>query len=279
MSVAVAMIPYVNMAPYRVLGPPPGCRFVPLVPKKSVAALLSGEVVAAAVPVGGLALLEGVVETLGNFGIAAKGASMSVLLFSRVSFEAFRAPCTLRVTGETASSVRLLYLLFGHLHGFDRLPRLVPDGQAPDGELLIGDRALVKGQMLSDDPKTIVTDLSERWFDIHHLPFVFARWVVRKDAPDPVKATIARWLDTFREREPELVEQAIPQAAETVALGPDVIRRYFRVIHRCLEDRDLLGQQRFCDLFEQFGRRPLFKRSAEASANGKPPIQSEASIG
>jgi predicted solute-binding protein len=73
MTAAVAMIPYSNMAPYRQLGEPRGCRFVPLVPKASIAALLSGEVVAAAVPVGGLNALDGVVETVGRFGIAAAG--------------------------------------------------------------------------------------------------------------------------------------------------------------------------------------------------------------
>ena len=112
MSKPVAMIPYVNMAPYRQLGPPKGCRFIPLVPKASVAALLSGEVVAAAVPVGGLAALQGRVETVGRFGIAAEGVCMSVLFFSRFPFEAMRAPRTIRITSETASSVRLLYSTF-----------------------------------------------------------------------------------------------------------------------------------------------------------------------
>jgi hypothetical protein len=31
---------------------------------------------------------------------------------------------------------------------------------------------------------SFVTDLSRRWRDIPRLPFVFARWVVRKDASD-----------------------------------------------------------------------------------------------
>ena len=83
MNIPVAMIPYANMAPYRQLGPPPGCHFVSLVPRKSIDALLSGAVAAAAVPVGGLARLGDAVETIGRFGIAAKGPCMSVLLFSR----------------------------------------------------------------------------------------------------------------------------------------------------------------------------------------------------
>ena len=258
MTLAVAMIPYVNMAPYRMLGAPNGCRFVPLVPKASISALLSGDVVAAAVPVGGLARLGKVVETVGDFGIAAEGESMSVLLFSKVPFAEFTSRRSLRISGETASSVRLLYLLLGHVHGFDQLPLLSPEGRTPDGELLIGDRALIRGQLPVNDASLFVTDLSRLWFDWHGLPFVFARWVVRRDASDAVKRSIARWLEDFRKEEPDLVEKAVPEAARSLNLDPTVIRRYFQVIRRCLDERDLRGQRRFFDLFEKYGRSPLF---------------------
>ena len=259
MTVPVAMIPYTNMAPYRQLGAPCGCRFMPLVPKASIAALRSGEVVAAAVPVGGLAALDGVVETVGRFGIAAEGESMSVLFFSRFPFDAMHSPRTIRVTGESSSSVRLLYLLLGHAHGGSRLPHLVADGQVPDGELLIGDRALVKGQSAGDGQPLYITDLSRKWFDIHRLPFVFARWVVRKDAPEAIKSAIASWLDEFKAREPSLVEQAVPEAARTLDIAPAIIRRYFQVIRRSLDDRDICGQQQFLRQFERLVRTPLFR--------------------
>ncbi len=236
-----------------------GCRFVPLVPRASIAALQSGAVVAAAVPVGGLSALDGVVETVGRFGIAADGKSMSVLLFSRVPFDAMHGPRTIRVTGETASSVRLLYLLLGQCHGFDRLPHLAADGQVPDGELLIGDRALVKGQAIDDTDPIYVTDLSRRWGDIHGLPFVFARWVVRKDAPEAVKSAIAEWLDEFKMREPSLVEQAVAEAAATLDLAPGIVRHYFQVIRRCLDERDIRGQELFFKMIAQLGRTPLFR--------------------
>jgi predicted solute-binding protein len=258
MNAAVAMIPYANMAPYRMLGPPAGCRFVPLVPRASIEALLAGDVIAAAVPVGGLASLAGVVETVGCYGIAARGPCMSVLFFSRVPFAAMHAPRTVRITGETASSVRLLYLLLGQAHGFERLPRLAANGQRPDGELLIGDRALINGQVPPVPPWTAVTDLSSLWFETQQLPFVFARWVVRSDATPAVKSSIARWLETFKAREADLVERAVPVSADALGLAPEVVRRYFQVIRRCLDDVDLRGQARFCELLAQVARSPLF---------------------
>ncbi len=260
MSFPVAMIPYTNMAPYRQLGPPRGCHFVPLVPQASIMALMTGQVAAAAVPVGGLARLEGVVKTVGRFGIAAKGPAMSVLFFSRDPFETMHAPKTLRLTNESASSVRLLYLLLGRRVGFDRLPRLVPDGREADAELLIGDRALIKGlAKRPDDAFAYTTDLSQAWFEIHGLPFVFARWVVRKDAPESARKAIARWLDAFKEKESLLVAQAVAEAADRLNLSPDLVRCYFRAIRRCLDDSDLQGQRRFFNEYEKRGRQPLFE--------------------
>lgn len=256
------MIPYTNMAPYRQLGPPSGCHFVPLVPSASIAALETGRVVAAAVPVGGLTRLSSMVETVGLFGIGAKGPCMSVLLFSRLPFEKLHAPNTLRVTQESATSVRLLYLLLGQTVGFDRLPLLVTDDREPAAELLIGDRALVRGvSVRAEEALTWVTDLSTIWFDRYSLPFVFARWVVRKDAPASVKAVLARWLNEFKEKEPVLVTQAVTETAGRLDLPPDLLDRYFRVIRRSLDDSDLKGQQRFSRDFDQFGRTPLFQQA------------------
>jgi predicted solute-binding protein len=260
MSIPVAMIPYTNMAPYRQLGPPPGCHFVSLVPRQSIDALRTNAVVAAAVPVGGLATLGDSVETVGHFGIAARGPCMSVLLFSRRPFEELHTPCTLQVTRETASSVRLLFLLMGHAFGFDRLPKLSHAGQVPDGKLLIGDQALVRGQALNaGDPYSHITDLSQLWTTVKGLPFVFARWVVKKDAPPAVKAAIQHWLETFKTKESTLVEMAVAPCALDLGLSEDVVRRYFSVIRRCLDTEDLKGQQLFIEQMEKFGRRTLFE--------------------
>lgn len=251
MKTPIAMIPYTNMAPYRQLGEPEGCRFVPLVPRQSIAALIDGSVVAAAVPVGGLARLGDRVETAGRFGIGADGPSMSVLLFSRVPFEALKAPLTINVTRETASSVRLLYLLLGRTVGFDRLPQQAAQGTAADAELLIGDRALVRGQAAAQfEPACTITDLSQRWREMFGLPFVFARWVVRKDAPPTVKQALSDWLETFREKEQVLAEAAVHPSAARLNLPVDVVRQYFQAIRRCLDSRDVQGQRAFLDALQ-----------------------------
>jgi predicted solute-binding protein len=260
MSFPVAMIPYTNMAPYRELGTPAACHFVSLLPRDSIAALCRGRVVAAAVPVGGLAAVAAETDSLGPFGIAATEKSMSVLFFSDRPLGEMDAGTRVHLTPESASSVRLLYLVLGYRNGFDNLPRVVPTGRPANGELLIGDAALKRmWQRRQNGPGAlgrsddVVTDLAGEWYGVHGLPFVFARWVVRKDAPAAARAALEDWLAEFKSRERDLVRRAVPEAACRTGLPEGEIRAYFRMIRRSLETADLDGEARFLSEFETHG--------------------------
>ncbi len=249
MNAPIAMIPYANMAPYAAMGPPDACYFVACTPRNSIQALREGAVWAAAVPVGGLTALGKMVEPLGLFGIAAHKEVMSVMFFSDRPFESFGRPQTVGLTDESASSVRLLYLLMGYQCGFDRIPLKAAPGALPNGDLVIGDTALrwlhqwestgeVKGYRH-------VIDLAAQWERRHQLPFVFARWVVRADASPRLKENLRQWLDRFAAQEEALIERAAPEVAARLALPLDYARRYLKVIRRCLTSQDAAGQARF----------------------------------
>ena len=267
MSYPIAMIPYANMAPFQELGPPPGCHLIDCTPRQSVAALKAGTIWAAAVPVGGLAQLAGEVDYLGCFGIAARSEVMSVLFFSDRPFDAFCRPLGLRLSTESASSVRLLYLLLGYQHGFERLPFAAGENQPANGTLLIGDAALRAAQTVRREGAVngfqIITDLAARWDAHHHLPFVFARWVVRKEAPDDLRAGLSEWLQGYREREGELIRQAAPRVAARLGLSSDFALRYLKIIRRCLTVEDEAGQERFLGELRRHMREPLFHPAAE----------------
>lgn len=261
MTCPVAMIPYTNMAPYRELGPPEGCRFVPLVPRESIVALCRNEVIAAAVPVGGLAAVTDITDFLAPFGIAAAERSMSVLFFSDRPPSEMGAGTRVRLTTESASSIRLLFLVLGYRNGFDNLPRPAAPGERPNGELLIGDAALIRMRDLRAGgvstrtvqfDRTHVTDLASEWHAAHRLPFVFARWVVRKDAPPSARQALDRWLATFKDREQALVRQAVPQAARRIGLSEADITDYFKVIRRTLDESDLSGQETFLTEYDRY---------------------------
>lgn len=278
MSYPISMIPYANMAPYRMLGEPRDCHFVPLVPKESIDALQKGQVLAAAVPVGGLFTLGDLVEPLGPYGIAAKERSMSVLLYSRVPLAQLGPQHRLHLTGESASSVRLLYLLLGRKLGFDSLPTLAPEGATADGELVIGNSALEWAWRLENCPAvqvgprpselTVVTDLASEWFAQEGLPFVFARWVVRRDAPAEAKQALREWMERFRREEADLVAKAIPLTAREMCAPQAALARYFEVIRRSLDETDMAGQARFETLFRRHGRDPLFETVSGPLAQG-----------
>lgn len=267
----VAMIPYANMAPFREMGPPDGCCFVDMVPRQSITALKQKQVWAAAVPVGGLASLGEQVRFIGRFGIAARAEVMSVLFFSDRPFEAFRYPLALRLTGESASSVRLLYLLLGYETGFKQMPLLWETGQGPaNGALQIGDAALQWGWEMEDKGSvqgyTHVTDLAGKWFERHALPFVFARWVIHRDAPQELYETLLDWLEQYKAAEQQLIQQAVPATATRLGLPREVVAHYLQVIKRCLTPEDEAGQTLFANELARFATEPLFASSSTEKA-------------
>ena len=141
-------------------------------------------------------------EPLGDLGIALDGPAHSVLLFSSEPVGKLDG-ATIGITGETSTSYPLLRLLLdGHfgVHPAAYLRR--PDGPevSDDAILLIGDSALRRaarsglepggrdygGGILElgtgrfEEPYQHVLDLSAAWREWQGRPFVFARWMVRR---------------------------------------------------------------------------------------------------
>jgi chorismate dehydratase len=262
----IAMIPYANMAPFQELGPPAGCVFMDCFPRQSIQALKEKRVWAAAVPVGGLAALRDETDFLGRYGIAVRERAMSVLFFSDRPFEKFRRPLTINITGESASSVRLLYLLLGYQLGFQAVPCLAPRDRPGNGYLVIGDRALQWAQEYdrtgAAQGYSYVADLAELWHRRFGLPFVFARWVVHNQAPQEVKEVLQAWLQHFSQMEPELIARAAPRVARRLSLSNDYAQRYLKVIRRCLTAEDEAGQLRFQEEIKPVGSELPFEIAA-----------------
>lgn len=258
----VAMIPYINMLPYRVLGTPPRCCWHEYVPRESVEALATGKVLAAAVPVGALPVLGASVEPLGQYGIAARESSMSVLFFSDRSFDQVSVRDRMQLTPDSATSVRLLRLLLSRCNPSSDALRTGDDGKDV-GELIIGDRALKTmhawrrngdrgvrpGGNYGHYPH--VTDLATRWYQHYRRPFVFARWMIRCDAPLEARTILLDWLDNFKAREDALVARAIPFAARHLGLSKTCMAEYYQCLRRVLDDDDLAGQALFLQEIRQ----------------------------
>ncbi|MGQ0644717.1 MAG: menaquinone biosynthetic enzyme MqnA/MqnD family protein [Elusimicrobiota bacterium] len=161
-------------------------------------------------------------EPVGDFGIAVKGPALSVFLFSRKPMGALQS-ARIGVTDQSSTSVMLLKVLLAHRHGVQADLTAGPDGEA---KLLIGDEALQAADKgVPGLPH--VTDLGRAWHDWKRLPFVFARWVVRRTAPAYLKAELADSLDrSLRsfETDPEPIVRA---GAKRLNLSPARVRDYF----------------------------------------------------
>jgi chorismate dehydratase len=255
----ISMIPFANMGPFRKLGTPRGATWVFWPPRQSSDKLLTGEIVAAAAPVGDFARLSSVCEFVGEYGIAARTQVGSVLFFSRKSFSEINSSHRIRLSGLSSSSVRLLYLLLGYRNGFDNLPSLAGDDEDFDGELVIGDAALKR--LLNGPDELFVTDLVTEWDRVHNLPFVFARWVVRKDAPTEVRREIESWLAPLEQKDRAYVYASAGEEALRLGISESAMVEYLFGMKRVLGPEELAGQERFVEEYKKFGREPVFLKS------------------
>ena len=257
MTANLSMIPYANLAPVRALGCPDGFAFLYITPRQSVEALEKGRVVAAPLPTGAWDALQHLVEPLGHYGVAASGKVGSVLLYSKKPIEALNAADRVYLTGQSATSVRLLDLLLraarapqppsamqreGGVSPALTMPAPVTTRHAADAVLLIGDDALVED---GNNPYPFRYDLVTLWHELTGKPMVFCRWVVRRDAAPEVKARLLAWLGELDTRDAALVEQSATLEARRLGIPRDKMVAYLQGMRRVLTADDLDGQALF----------------------------------
>lgn len=136
--------------------------------------------------------VERTMEPLGTYGIACRGAVSSVLFFGKrplADLLVERAPIFLSEESQTAR--RLFDVLCRHV--YNHAPVLHPDSATAEGILRIGNDAL--NADLPEQRWPAVLDLGQWWYETTGLPFVFARWVVRRSMPPQKKTALLHWLD------------------------------------------------------------------------------------
>lgn len=194
-----------------------------------------GEVDAAPLPVVDTFALEADFEPLGDLGIASRGAVQSVLFFSRQPFDRLTGARVL-LTGDSVTSVELTRMLLEDAGNREIEFSRGDDPASHDGYLVIGDRAL---RMDQEAPFEHRTDLGEAWFQHTGLPFVFARWVVRRSVPAAEKEALAAALTASVARP---LPVHIPNGA---GLNPEQARAYLRGVIYRLDADCMAGLERF----------------------------------
>ncbi len=175
--VRVGRIPYLNCEPF--FARLEGLDLVSLNPRRLGQAVAAGELDAGPLSLVDFLRLEAALDPL-PFGIATDLAAQSVFVFSHRPLGELGG-AVIGVTAETSTSVELLRVLLALK--YQVAPRAWVALEDPsDAVLLIGDaaiRALTAGSRFA-----CITDLGVEWVQWTGLPFVFARWGVRKSLPE-----------------------------------------------------------------------------------------------
>lgn len=148
----------------------PSLRLLQDVPSTLPARLLGGEADVALIPVAAL-LAEPRLELLPGIGVCARTQVRSVLLKLRRP-----AAEVVTVASDPASrtSNALARILLARRYGRRGSLRDAAAGEAPDAQVMIGDRALCSAPAPCGD-----LDLAAEWHAMTGLPFVFAVWACR----------------------------------------------------------------------------------------------------
>ncbi|HEX6789986.1 MAG TPA: menaquinone biosynthesis protein [Candidatus Krumholzibacteria bacterium] len=198
-------IPYLNcLLFFHALEGRDDVRLSPLVPSALGGAARESAVDAGPVPLVNTWEIEDRYMPLDEFCISVKDRAHSVLALSKVPLERLDG-AEVGMTHQSSTSVRLLHVLLAHVWRV-RPARFAPlDTARNDAYLLIGDDALRYRHGTDTHPH--VADLGEVWQKWTGLPFVFARWMVRRDLPEPERRRLAALLD-------ESIESGWPRLEE-----------------------------------------------------------------
>jgi chorismate dehydratase len=229
-----ARLTYLNVAPFHWGCEEWGVELVPCVPRELGRLAARGEVDAGPMAVVDWFALEKDFEPAGPYGIASDGPALSVFLFSTRPIEALQ-DSVIAVTEETSTSFQLMRVLLEERYGVR--PREYRRGaEKGDASLIIGDAALEEAKRRRFE---FVYDLGEEWRRWQGLPFVFARWVIRRDLPEAEKKRFARLLESSFEAGMQNLEELARQCAGQGALDAAEIVAYLRnLVYRMGPDEE-----------------------------------------
>ena len=184
-------------------------------------------------------------EPVGPYGIACHGPVQSVLLFSLKPIAALDN-AVVAVTEDTSTSFQLLRLLLERRYGV-QVRAYERGGKDGDAWLVIGDAAL---REMKRGRAPFVYDLGEEWQRWQGLPFVFARWVIRRSLPDAEKERFHQVLDASFETGTARLEEIAVQCVGRGSLDAHEISAYLRnLVYRIgvEEERGLAAFKRLLD--------------------------------
>ena len=177
MALRIGRVPYLHAEPFYVDMARRGLALTELVPHAVAVAAANGGIDAGPVPLVDCFRLEDRFQPVAGFCIASIQDAGSSLLFSSKPIAALAGAC-IGVTDEASTAPRLLEVLL-RLKYQVQTAAYGPLEASHEAFLLIGNQGLRQRMGAPDFPYTY--DLGAEWHAWTGLPFVFSRWMVRKD--------------------------------------------------------------------------------------------------
>jgi chorismate dehydratase len=186
---------------------------------------------------------------LPDLSISSVGPVQSVLLFSRVPIEELNGK-SVGLTTDSDTSVNLLRILLARQCGFHNefirtgLPLREALGHF-SALLLIGDAALRESMAAKG---VYVYDLGELWFRYTGLPFVFALWLVTRQAVIEKREQVASLLAdllTAKQSAYRSYDEIAATCQEREWMSREALAEYWNVISYELTPDHLLGLRTF----------------------------------
>jgi chorismate dehydratase len=176
MALKVGRIPYLSCEPFYFEMERRGIELYDFVPSALAGAVARGEIDAAPMPLVECFRLDEQFRFLSGFCLATIRKAGSVVLHSKSPIHKLTG-ARIGIPGEAVTAFRLLQVVLGLKHHVQAAAYVTLD-DAYDALLLIGSEGLRQRHGAWDYPHTY--DLGEEWAQWTGLPFVFARWVIRK---------------------------------------------------------------------------------------------------
>ncbi len=196
---------------------------------------------------------------LPGHSISSIGPVHSVLLFTPGTLSELPGQ-EIAITGESATSINLLQVLLKEFCKTDDVSYKVPGReveaclQEGQSALLIGDRALAAAQNCPRGFK--ITDLGALWYHFTGLPFVFALWILRREAVEnaPVEVSaLAAQLQASRGYAFKHLADMAAQLASRTGFSAERLEEYWRGMSYDLTDGHVEGLRLYFALCYKHG--------------------------
>ena len=185
MAINVGWVPYLSCEPIYFDMERRGLNLISLVPSTITAAAQKGQIDAAPFPIVDCAQMEGEFNYMTGFCIATISSASSVVLNSTLPIQEMSG-VRIGVSEEAATAPKLLQVLRTQKYQVEPATYVSPQ-ESTEALLHIGNQGLRYRRGMRGFAHRY--DLGSEWHDWTGLPFVFSRWMVRKDL-EPSQAAI-----------------------------------------------------------------------------------------